>query len=39
MATMNHEQQELKAAHTPLADREKELSLFRKAWKDSLTLL
>jgi hypothetical protein len=39
MATMNHERQELKAAHRQLADQEKELSLCRKAWKDSLTLL
>jgi hypothetical protein len=39
MATMNHEQQELKAAHRQLADREKELSLCRKAWKVRLTLL
>jgi hypothetical protein len=39
IATMNHERQELRAAFGQLADREKELSLFRKAWKDSLTLL
>jgi uncharacterized hydantoinase/oxoprolinase family protein len=39
IATMNHERQELRAPFGQLADREKELSLFRKAWKDSLTLL
>jgi len=39
LVTMNHERQELRAAFGQLADGEKELSLCRKVWKDSLTLL